>query len=371
MSVVAAAAAAALLIPAGRAQALGLTPVVRGLDAPLLVVQPPGDSRLFVVEQGGRILIVRNGRVQPRAFLDLRGRVSRGGEQGLLGLAFHPKFQENGRFYVDYTNPAGDTRVVAYKVGLDADAADPGSARVLLSVDQPYPNHNGGNLAFGPDGMLYIGLGDGGSGGDPEGNGQDLGTLLGKILRIDVDNPSGGRAYGIPDGNPFASRAGARPEIWHSGLRNPWRFSFDRATGAMWIGDVGQNRFEEVDRAAAGRGGLNFGWNAFEGLHRFPGGNAPNGRVTAPVAEYSHAKGCSVTGGYVYRGPGAPALRGRYVYADYCSGRVWTVPATARRATPREITGRLGRSLQTVTSFGEDTAGRLYVIAGDTVYRFR
>ncbi|MCU0306495.1 MAG: PQQ-dependent sugar dehydrogenase [Thermoleophilia bacterium] len=365
-------AALALAALAPAAQALTLEPVATGFDAPLLAVAAPGQpDTLYVVEQGGTVRIVRGGRTLPSPFLDISDRISSGGEQGLLGLAFHPRFAENGRLYVDFTDPAGDTRVVEYRVGRDADAVDPGTARRILAVDQPFSNHNGGHLAFGPDGFLHVGLGDGGGGGDPLRAGQRLDTLLGKILRIDVDRRSAGRAYAIPPGNPFAGRRGARAEIWHLGLRNPWRFSFDRQGGAMWIGDVGQNAIEEVSRAPAGRGGLNFGWNAFEGTTRFPGGGPARGRVVGPVAQYTHAKGCSVTGGFVSRGPAAPSLRGRYVYADYCSGRVWTVPAGARRATGREITARLGRTLQNVTSFGEDAQGNLLIIGSGSVFRFR
>lgn len=348
--------------------AIRLQPVAGTYDRPLLVTAPPGDARLFVVEQTGRIRIVARGRVLARPFLDISSQVSGGNEQGLLGLAFHPKYAENGRFYVDYTNRAGDTRVAEYRVSGDRDVAAPGSRRQLLAVKQPFPNHNGGNLAFGPDGKLFIGLGDGGSAQDPLDSGQNRDVLLGKILRIDVDARTGSLPYGIPSDNPFAG-GGGRPEIWLWGLRNPWRFSFDRVRGDMWIGDVGQNRMEEVDFVPAGSpGGQNFGWRAREG--RLPGFGAAAGPTVPPVFQYSHAKGCSVTGGFVYRGARVSSLKGRYVVADYCSGRAWTLRAGPSPGGAREITGALSRSLQQITSFGEDAAGELYATVGSRVYRF-
>lgn len=354
---------------AARAPGVRLRPVVTGLGDALFVTAAPGQAgRLYVVQQSGRILVVRNGRLQRAPFLDVRSRISSGGERGLLGLAFDPGYAKNRRFYVNYTDPAGDTRVVRFTAGPNA-ARTAATARVILTQKQPYANHNGGMLAFGRDRMLYVGLGDGGSGGDPENRAQDLGTLLGKILRIDP-NPAGGGGYAVPASNPFVRTAGARGEIWAYGLRNPWRFSFDRANGDLWIGDVGQNAVEEIDRAPAGRGGLNFGWNAFEGPRRFGGALRPGSRATPPVASYTHAKGQSVTGGYVYRGRTVPALRGRYVYADFGSGRVWSMRAGPRPGGVREETGRLGVKLGGVTSFGEDSAGELYVIANQNLYRF-
>lgn len=347
-----------------------LARVAGSLGDAVYVTGAPGQAnRLYVVRQGGRIVVLVRGRVTGAPFLDVSGLISTGGEQGLLGLAFHPRYAQNGRFYVNYTDRGGDTRVVEYRRG-SSGRADPSSARVLLTVDQPYENHNGGHLAFGPDGFLYIGMGDGGSGGDPHGNGQRLDTLLGKLLRIDVDSRTGDLPYGIPADNPFRGGAG-RAEIYSYGLRNPWRFSFDRTRGDLWIGDVGQGSIEEIDfrRRGAGRG-ANFGWNAFEGRARFSGGGALRGSAhVPPVAQYTHAKGCSVTGGYVYRGTRVPALRGRYVYADYCTGRVWTMRAGPRPGGVREITGRL-RSLSSVTSFGEGQNGDLYVIASGSLYRF-
>ncbi|MEW6582283.1 MAG: PQQ-dependent sugar dehydrogenase, partial [Actinomycetota bacterium] len=323
-----------------------------------------------IVEQTGRIRIVTGGRPHPRPFLDLSRRITSGGEQGLLGLAFHPDHATNGRLYVNYTDRAGDTRIVEYRVTTNRNQANPATRRQLLHVPQPYPNHNGGHLTFGPDRKLYIGLGDGGSGGDPHDNGQRRDTLLGKILRIDVDTRTGRLPYGIPPDNPYADGAGGRRrEIWHWGLRNPWRFTFDRATGDMWIGDVGQNAVEEIDHRDAGApGGANFGWRAYEG--RRPGFGTAAGPTIPPVFQYTHAKGCSVTGGHVYRGRRVPTLTGRYILADYCSGRVWTLRAEPTPGDPREITRTLTRPLTGITSFGEDADGDLYATAGNAVYRF-
>jgi glucose/arabinose dehydrogenase len=353
-----------------RAGGYRLVKVAGGLNDALLVTSAPGQpGRLYVVQQSGRVRTFVKGRATG-TFLNVSGLISSGGERGLLGLAFHPRYARNGRFFVDYTDTAGNTRVVEYRRGRSG-RANPSSARLLLRIAQPFPNHNGGHLAFGPDRMLYVGTGDGGSGGDPQGNGQSRDTLLGKLLRIDVDSRTGGRPYGIPRGNPFAA-GGGRPEVYAYGLRNPWRYSFDRARGDLWIGDVGQNAIEEVDFRRRGTGaGVNFGWNAFEGRAAFSGGGPVRGRApTRPVAQYSHSKGCSVTGGYVYRGTKVPALRGRYVFADYCSGRVWTMRAGPSPGGLREDTGRLGPKLTTVTSFGEGPAGELYVIANRSLYRF-
>jgi glucose/arabinose dehydrogenase len=350
--------------------AFRLAKVSGNLDDALFVTPAPGQpGRLYVVQQSGRIRILERGRVRG-TFLNISGLVTAGGEQGLLGLAFHPRYARNGRFFVYYTARNGDQRLVEYRRAAPG-RADPGSARGLLTMDDPFSNHNGGNLAFGPDGFLYIGTGDGGSGGDPLGNGQNTGTLLGKILRIDVDTRSDGRPYGIPAGNPYRS-GGGRPEIYAYGLRNPWRFSFDRQRGDLWIGDVGQGAIEEIDYRAKDTGaGANFGWNAFEGRSQFSGGGSLRGGPhVSPVAQYSHSDGCSVTGGYVYRGNRVPALRGRYVYADYCSGRLWTMRAGPSPGGVREDTGRLAVKLANVTSFGQGSAGELYVIANGSLYRF-
>jgi glucose/arabinose dehydrogenase len=326
-----------------------LATIARGLDQPTYVASPPGDSRLFIVEKTGRVRIMARGRLAKPPFLDLRGRVSTGSEQGLLSIAFHPRYARNGRFYVDFTDPAGDTRVVEYRTRPDGRSAAPGSARELLFVDQPYSNHNGGQLQFGPDGLLYVGMGDGGSAGDPEGRAQDPRSRLGKLLRIDVDRP------------------GAAVSTYASGLRNPWRFSFDRASGDLWIGDVGQGDWEEIDRLPAGSPpGANFGWDVYEGSHVYEEGDLARSDVAMPVAEYSHGFGCSVTGGYVYRGEDVADLRGRYVYADFCSGYIW---ALRPGGAPQRL--RLAGAPGSIASFGEDAAGELYLTSLDgSVHRF-
>ncbi|MDP2480339.1 MAG: PQQ-dependent sugar dehydrogenase [Candidatus Palauibacterales bacterium] len=342
------------------------TPVVSGLSSPVWLTAPPGDPRLFVVEQRGTIRIVKDGSLLPEPFLDLRPAVASGGERGLLGLAFHPDYASNGRFYVDYTDPQGDTRVVAYRVSAsDPDRADPASGDTILAVDQPYSNHNGGLVTFGPDGMLYVGLGDGGSGGDPRGNGQNRGTLLGAILRLDVD---GGSPYRIPPDNPFVGQAGFRGEIWAWGLRNPWRYSFDPASGLLYIADVGQNDWEEVDAVSATTGGLNYGWNVMEGRHCYGSSSCDGQGLVQPILEYGHDQGCSITGGFVYRGSAMPDLQGTYFYSDYCSGwlRSLRYDGTAVGEERSWDVGSLGQ----VLSFGEDAAGELYVLsANGTVYR--
>jgi glucose/arabinose dehydrogenase len=342
-------------------------PVIAIPGNPLGVVHAgDGSGRLFVVDKGGAIWIVSDGKRAEAAFLDIGSKVSRGSEQGLLGLAFHPGYPGDPRFYTDYTDVKGNTVVSEWRVSGDPNRADPGSERVLLRVDQPYPNHNGGDAVFGPDGYLYITLGDGGSGGDPHRNGQKLTTLLGKILRIDVDHPSDGRPYGIPADNPFLDEAGARPEIYVTGVRNPWRIAFDRATGDLWIGDVGQNAFEEIDVVRAGSGGgQNFGWNPMEGFHCFPSGKscAIDG-LTPPVTEYGHGLGCSVTGGVVYRGTAHPALVGAYLFSDYCSGTIWAIDAATNEVRTPPIVAESHRS---ISSFGADEAGEVYVtdLAGE------
>lgn len=353
-------------------QGIALRLVVGGLSAPIGMTNAgDGSGRAFVIEQGGDIRIVRNGRLFSRPFLDISSLVSTGGEQGLLGLAFHPRFETNRRFYVNYTDTAGDTVVAEYRrASGDPHRAAPSSRRVLFTFDQPFANHNGGHLAFGPDGYLYIATGDGGGAGDPQGNGQRRDTLLGKILRIDVDTRSGDRAYGIPKDNPFRSEPGARPEIWSYGLRNPWRFSFDRRTDAMWIGDVGQGSWEEVDREpASSTGGVNWGWNIKEGTQCFVTQTEceaaqATGELRDPVAEYSHDFGCSVTGGLVYRGRRFPSMSGYYFFADYCSGYIWTLEAGAGPAQDERLRLRSGRR---IASFGESGTGEIFVVdrAGD------
>jgi glucose/arabinose dehydrogenase len=340
---------------------INLVPVVGGLTR-LTSVTPAGDGsgRLFILEQTGRILIIENGAVSPTPFLDIVSLVGSDGiEQGLLGLAFHPDYTNNGFFYVYYTDKQGDTVVARYTVSADSPAlADPASAKTLLAFDQPYANHNGGQLAFGPDRYLYIGAGDGGSANDPHNNGQRLDTFLGKILRIDVD---GGDPYAIPADNPFVDEADARPEIWTYGWRNPWRFSFDRQTGDLYVADVGQNQYEEVNFEPAGSpGGLNYGWRLMEGLHCFdPSDCDPAAQgLVLPVAEYDHSMGCSVTGGYVYRGAQFPTLTGVYLYADYCNGFIWGL---RREADGSWSQAEMLQSGFRVSSFGQDEAGELYV----------
>jgi glucose/arabinose dehydrogenase len=336
---------------------LDLRRVGRGFEAPLLVTHAgDGTGRLFVVEQFGRIRLLRDGSPQRDPFLDVSSLVSAGGERGLLGLAFHPDYETNGRFFVNYTDSSGDTVIVEYRVSRDPAHAAPGSARVILREDQPYANHNGGNLVFGPDGYLYIGMGDGGSGGDPHGNGQRTDTLLGKMLRIDVD---GAGPYRIPPDNPFVGDRQGRAEIWGTGLRNPWRFSFDRETGDLWIGDVGQDQVEEVNRTRAGRGGSNYGWNVMEGTQCYSPseGCDPKGLVH-PIAVYPTSLGCAVVGGYVYRGSRFPALRGGYFFADYCAGVMFAIDSEARS---RQEPVTLLQTGHPISSFGEDEGGELYV----------
>lgn len=335
-----------------------LVEVAKGFKKPLYVTQAgDGSGRLFVLEQAGRIWIVKDGSVQPEPFLDISSSVnSEANERGLLGLAFHPQYKDNGIFFVHYSDLNGDTAIARYQVSADnPDKADPTSGKIILGVKQPYANHNGGQMAFGPDGYLYVGLGDGGSEGDPHQNGQNKNVLLGKLLRIDIDADT----YKIPPDNPFADGKSGRPEVWAFGLRNPWRFSFDRATGDLYIGDVGQNRWEEVDFQTAGAsGGANYGWNIVEGNHAYSGAQAPQDLIP-PIAEYNHSDGCAIIGGYVYRGKMLPDLQGIYVYGDYCSGKTWAAYRdTAGNWQSADFinTGRL------ITSFGEDEAGELYLV---------
>jgi glucose/arabinose dehydrogenase len=328
-----------------------------------------GTDRMFIAEQRGRIFVINTATptAPPRLFLDLRDSVSStGGETGLLGLAFHPAYSSNGRFYVDYTSSrSGSLRsyVARYQVSAsNPDSAVRSTGDVLLSIDQPFDNHNGGKIAFGPDGYLYISLGDGGSGNDPQGNGQNLSVLLAKILRIDVDSPAPPLAYGIPITNPFASNTqGIRREIFAFGLRNPWRFSFDAQTGALWAGDVGQGAREEIDTIRAGG---NYGWRLMEGTLCTPGVNttcADTAGLIRPLWEYPHSAGdASITGGYVYRGNTIPALRGKYIYADYSSGRIWAL--TTNGTSPATNTLLLD-SPYAISSFGEDRLHELFVVA--------
>jgi glucose/arabinose dehydrogenase len=317
-----------------------LEAIVNGLDAPVGMASTPSEpNRLYIVEQPGSVRIVENGKLLPDTFLDIRSEVKSGGEQGLLSLAFDPGYESNRLFYVDYTDANGDTRVVEYQAG---DAA-PVRRRELLFVDQPYANHNGGQLAFGPDGRLYVGMGDGGAGGDPENRAQNLDERLGKLLSTDPHGSGGWRIEGY-------------------GLRNPWRFSFDRETGDLWIGDVGQGSWEEIDHTPRSSPGLeNYGWDVYEGRHLYENKDPnPAGRLLVPVYEYSHDLGCSVTGGFVYRGDAIPAARGRYFFADYCSDRMWSLVLHDGKAADVR---RDAVPVSSLSSFGEDAHGELYILS--------
>lgn len=352
----------------GAPPSLRLSPAVSGLDQPLYAVSPRGDeTRLFVVEQTGAIRVVVGGALQEAPFLDLSGLTTPGGERGLLGLAFHPDYATNGRFWVNYTDLDGNTVVAEYaRSDDDANRAAPDEVRRLLEVEQPFGNHNGGMVEFGPDGLLYVGLGDGGAAADPLGSGQDASTKLGAMLRIDVD------AHPVP---PDGNLAGADPDVWAIGLRNPWRYSFDRATGDLYIADVGQNLFEEVHVEPAGAGQGNYGWNIMEGFHCF---DPPEGcdmtDLLLPAVEYGRDLGCSVTGGYVYRGADIPGLGGWYLYGDFCSNRVWAMRWEGGEVLDHvEITDDLDPDglIRGLASFGEDARGEVYVISrgSGTVYR--
>jgi glucose/arabinose dehydrogenase len=332
------------------------TRVADGLDNPVgLANAGDGSGRLFVLEQPGVVRILRDGALLPEPFMDIRDRVGCCGERGLLGLAFHPRYTENGYFYVNYTDLSGDTVIDRFSVTSDPNRADPASEEQLLGIDQPYPNHNGGATVFGPDGYLYLGLGDGGSAGDPQGNAQNTVALLGKILRLDVDN---GEPYAIPPDNPFAQGGGA-PEVWVYGLRNPWRLSFDRLTGDLYIGDVGQNRLEEIDYLPAGSpGGANFGWNYYEGTRPYLDNPPDPARFVPPIAEYGRDLGITVIGGYVYRGGELPEFQGVYLYGDYGSGLVWGLLRTPEGNWQNQ---QLFATGATITSFGEDEQGELYL----------
>jgi glucose/arabinose dehydrogenase len=327
---------------------------------PLAIAAPDdGSGRLFVAAQDGRIWMVdAAGAVQSDPIVDLRDLLVSGGEQGLLGLALHPGFPSDPRVYVDYTTGTQDVISTLSLDPSDPTKLDRGTLHQILAVDDPFANHNGGDLLFGPDGYLYAFFGDGGSGGDPLGNGQNRDALLGKVMRLDVDHPNGDIPYSAPADNPFVGKAG-RDEIWLMGVRNPWRNSFDRATGDLWIGDVGQGAWEEIDVARAGVGGLNLGWNRMEGNHCYsPGSDCSTDGLTPPIAEYGHDLGCTVVGGYVYRGSTYPALQGVYLFADYCSGRIFALdPSTDAFREPVEV----GNGGNGISSFGEDASGELYV----------
>lgn len=358
--------------PSASSDSIELETVTTNLDFPVYLTSPPGDaSRLFILEKAGAVRIIKNGTLLGTPYLDLSSEVSKGGEQGLLGLAFDPDYAGNGRFYVSYTDLAGDSQIVRYRVSSNPDVAQPDPERVILTIDQPFSNHNGGNIVFGPDGYLYIGMGDGGSGGDPLGNGQDLSDLLGSLLRIDVSTDGG---YTIPSNNPFVNQSPSRAELWDYGLRNPWRFSFDRQTGDLYIADVGQNAREEINVAlsANGRGkGLNYGWNIMEGSSCFsPPSDCNSSGLTQPVQDYDHSgDNCSVTGGYVYRGLAILAIQGTYFYADYCAGWVRSFRYQNGEAVDQKdwVTLKPGGN---ITSFGEDGQGELHILtAQGGVYR--
>ena len=322
-----------------------------------------GTNRLFVVEQGGTIRVFDNdaSTASMSTFLDISGRISSGGERGLLGLAFHPNYENNGYFYVNYTDGSGDTIISRFEVsGTDPDQADPNSETLILQYDQPYSNHNGGHIAFGPDGYLYIASGDGGSGGDPENNGQDPSTLLGNILRIDVDGSQNGNNYAIPGNNPFVgNNQGYREEVYAYGLRNPWRFSFDSNDGRLFAADVGQNQYEEIDLIESGN---NYGWNIMEGAHCYNSSNCDQTGLTLPIWEYDHGEGQSVTGGYVYRGSALSELVGLYIYGDFSSGKIWALDVSD---TDNPSNSELLDSSFNISSFGTDADNELYICSFD------
>jgi glucose/arabinose dehydrogenase len=348
------------------APSFDLTPVVgRGLESPLFLTHAgDGSGYLFIVEQPGTIRVVVQGVLQEKPFLDITERVLSGGERGLLGLAFHPDYRRNGRFFVNYTRKQDGATVLAeYHRAGEALRASP-DERVIMTVPQPFANHNGGMVAFGPDGFLYVGRGDGGSRGDPQNRAQNTQELLGKILRLDIDHE---RPYAIPTDNPFA-RSGGRPEIFAYGIRNPWRFSFDRETKVLWLADVGQYKWEEIDLVMKGG---NYGWRVMEGFHCYePAQDCQARGMTMPVFEYGHEKGrCSITGGYVYRGKLIPSLRGFYIFGDYCSGELFGIK-TEGTTSIRSEPDLLRKTGSRISSFGEDEAGELYVVDhGGAVYR--
>ncbi len=357
-----------LLSACATAFALELTPVASGLEQPVAIATAgDGSNRLFVLEQQGQIKIIEDGKLLDQPFLDIRTLVRSGGERGLLGIAFHPNYAENGFFYVNYTREQQglETVIARFKISSPG-RAEPDSLKILMTFSQPFGNHNGGQLAFGPDGYLYIATGDGGSGGDPQDNSQNLNNLLGKILRIDVDN---GEPYAIPADNPFVGQNETRPEIWTYGLRNPWRFSFDRATGDLFISDVGQNSLEEINwQEASGSGGENYGWRRMEGGNCFnPSENCNDGSLVLPIIEYPTNLGCAVTGGYRYRGA-INELAGQYIYGDYCGGQLWGAIQNADGSWSSQLL--MDTSLR-ISTFGEDEAGEIYVAdyASGTIYR--
>lgn len=348
---------------AANSPVLGLSLLVSGLTTPLALEQPnDGSNRLFAVEQGGTIRIIQNGTLSSQPFLDISSKVITGGEMGLLGLTFHPSFQQNGKFYVNYVrSQSGQIQsVIAEYTASPANSNQVSSAseRILLVVNQVgnFNNHKAGQLAFGPDGFLYFGLGDGGSGGDPFGNGQNTQTLLGKIMRIDINSTSPGLQYRVPPDNPFVG-GGGLPEIWAFGFRNPWRFSFDRTTGRQFVGDVGQDSFEEVDIVQKGG---NYGWNTMEGFHCFnPPSSCNMSGLTLPIAEYSHSEGNAIIGGFVYHGTALPSLQGAYIFGDLGTGKIWSLTETSPNMFTRTLLATTGK---VTSSFGQDQSGELYLV---------
>ena len=367
------------LAPAGvtGASSVALTPVVSGLSSPDQVVNAgDGSNRLFVVQQGGKVRVVKNGVLLPTPFIDISDLLSTGGERGLLGIAFHPNYKTNGRFFLYFTR-RGDGAIAIteyHRSSSNPDVATRAGARRIITIAHPYSNHNGGRLAFGRDGDLYIGTGDGGGSGDPGNRARNLNVLLGKMLRINVNGSVGSRHYRIPASNPYVGRAGLN-EIWSRGLRNPWGWSFDKANGDLWIGDVGQDKYEEVDRSivssksTSGGKGVDYGWRVMEGRHCFkPATGCSTAHLKLPVVEYSHSEGCSIIGGYAYRGTAVPGLSGRYVFGDLCSGKIWTISRGAVAPASKALLLSTGFH---ISSFGQDEHGELYVldIGGGTLYK--
>lgn len=354
-----------LKIATTQAAPVYFTPLASGFNLPtdIAATTIPGDQRIFIAQQSGLIRIIdTNGNVLPQPFLDISDRTMDQGERGLLGLTFHPNYAQNGYFYVNYNDLGGETHIARFQVTADANIADRDTEKLILFIDQPFDNHNGGDLAFGLDGMLYIGMGDGGSGGDPGNRAQNANILLGKMLRIDVD---GGDPYAIPPDNPYVGNPNARGEVWHIGLRNPWRFSFDRMSGDLFIGDVGQNKWEEIDHLPSGSKNKNFGWRCFEGNHIYNDDNcAPQSAYIAPIHEYDHSVGSSITGGFIYRGQDWPVLNGLYFFADFANGKLWTMSAaTGWQPTLRREGGN-------ISTFGEDGDGELlFADYSGTIYR--
>ena len=337
-----------------------------GLNGPVFLTQPLNDGRIFVVEQAGRIRVVRNGVLQTTPFLDISSRVLSGGERGLLSVAFHPQYATNHYFYVYFTTQTnGDIRIERFTTTSNPEVADPNTSKLIITIPHSqFANHNGGLVSFGPDGMLYAGIGDGGGGGDPLGNGQNFNSLLGALLRLDVDH---GDPYAIPGDNPFVNQTGKRGELWAKGLRNPWRYAFDATTSLLYIADVGQDAHEEVDVAATNRGGLNYGWNTMEGLSCYsPSTGCNQTGLEKPLFDYPHSQGCSITGGYVYRGSDIPDIRGHYFYSDYCTGFLKSFRYSNGTAVDQKDWGITNSS---VTSFGVDFAGELYMISNNTILK--